>query len=65
MEYSNGTQLTHEKWEWGNAVHFIGSAGEIKVGRGSLETSPVQLKQLLQKRLLLLIICLKKQMKVT
>ncbi len=45
MEYSNGTQMTHEKWEWGNAVHFIGSAGEIKVGRGQLETSPVQLKK--------------------
>lgn len=45
MEYSNGTLMTHENWEWGNAVHFIGTAGEIKVGRGKLETSPVQLKE--------------------
>jgi len=36
--------MTHEPWEWNNAVWFIGSEGEIKVGRGKLETTPATLK---------------------
>jgi len=43
-EYKNGTLMTHEPWEWNNAVWFIGSEGEIKVGRGKLETTPATLK---------------------
>jgi predicted dehydrogenase len=42
--YENGITMTHEKWEWNNAIHFIGTAGEIEVGRGKLETTPVALK---------------------
>lgn len=42
--YANGVEMTHEKWEWGNAVHFIGTEGEIKVQRGKLETTPATLK---------------------
>lgn len=42
--YANGITMTHEKWEWNNAIHFFGTEGEIKVQRGKLETSPVSLK---------------------
>lgn len=42
--YENGVMMTHEKWEWDNAVLFIGTEGEIKIGRGRLETTPVSLK---------------------
>ena len=42
--YANGITMTHEKWEWNNAIHFIGTEGELKVQRGKLETSPVALK---------------------
>ncbi|HPG10830.1 MAG TPA: Gfo/Idh/MocA family oxidoreductase [Chitinophagaceae bacterium] len=41
--YANGIKMTHEKWEWSNAVYFIGTEGEIKVGRGKLETNPASL----------------------
>jgi len=43
-QYKNGTTMTHESWEWNNAVWFIGTQGEIKVGRGKLETTPATLK---------------------
>lgn len=43
-KYDNGIIMTHEKWSWGNAIHFIGSEGEIKVARGKLETTPASLK---------------------
>lgn len=46
MYYENGIKMTHEKWEWNNAVHFTGSQGELKVGRGKLETSPASLKDI-------------------
>ena len=36
--------MTHEKWEWNNAVHFYGTEGEIKIARGKLETTPASLK---------------------
>jgi predicted dehydrogenase len=42
--YSNGIIMTHEKWEWSNAIHFIGTTGELKVARGKLETTPASLK---------------------
>lgn len=43
-KYSNGITMTHEKWDWNNAIHFVGSEGEIKVQRRKLETTPVSLK---------------------
>ncbi len=41
--YANGITMTHEKWEWNNAIHFIGTQGEIKVQRRKIETTPVSL----------------------
>ncbi len=43
-KYANGVIMTHEKWEWNNAVHFFGTEGEIKIARGKLETTPASLK---------------------
>lgn len=43
-QYKNGVIMTHEPWEWNNAVWFTGTEGEIKVGRGKLETTPASLK---------------------
>ena len=43
-KYANGVVMTHEKWEWNNAVLFTGTEGEIRVGRGKLETTPASLK---------------------
>ncbi|MBI2285022.1 MAG: Gfo/Idh/MocA family oxidoreductase [Bacteroidetes bacterium] len=42
--YANGITMTHEKWEWNNAIYFLGSKGELKVQRGKLETTPASLK---------------------
>lgn len=42
--YKNGIIMTHEKWEWSNAIHFVGTEGEIKIRRGKLETTPASLK---------------------
>jgi predicted dehydrogenase len=42
--YANGIVMTHEKWEWNNAIHFVGTEGEIKVQRRKLETTPASLK---------------------
>ena len=42
--YSNGIKMTHEKFDWNNAIHFIGTEGELKVGRKKLETTPAALK---------------------
>ena len=36
--------MTHEKWEWDNALLFTGTEGEIRIGRGKLETTPASLK---------------------
>ncbi len=44
FRYKNGTIMTHEKWEWENAVLFTGTEGEIRIERGKLETTPVGLK---------------------
>lgn len=43
-KYPNGTIVTHEPWEWSNAIQFIGTEGEIKVQRGKVETTPSSLK---------------------
>ncbi len=37
--YKNGTRVTHEKWDWENAIHFIGTEGELKIKRKELWTS--------------------------
>lgn len=42
--YANGIIMTHEKWEWSNAIHFFGTDGDIKIQRGKLETTPASLK---------------------
>lgn len=42
--YENGITMTHEKWDWNNAIHFVGTEGEIKVQRKKLETTPASLK---------------------
>ena len=44
FRYKNGTIMTHEKWEWENAVLFTGTEGEIRIERGKLETTPASLK---------------------
>jgi predicted dehydrogenase len=43
-KYSNGVIMTHEKWEWNNAVLFIGTEGELRLARGKLETTPASIK---------------------
>jgi predicted dehydrogenase len=43
-KYENGITMTHEKWEWNNAIHFVGTEGEIKVQRKKIETTPSSLK---------------------
>ena len=42
--YANGITMTHEKWDWNNAIQFIGTEGELKVQRRKLETTPASLK---------------------
>ncbi len=42
--YENGIIMTHEPWEWNNAIHFKGTLGELKIQRGKLETTPASLK---------------------
>ena len=43
LKYANGITMTHEPWEWNNAIHFVGSEGEIKVQRKKIETNPIHL----------------------
>ncbi len=43
-KYESGITMTHEKWDWNNAIHFVGTEGEIKVQRKKIETTPVSLK---------------------
>lgn len=45
-KYKNGVVMTHEKWEWNNAVLFKGTEGEIRIGRGKLETTPASVKDI-------------------
>jgi predicted dehydrogenase len=44
FKYKNGVIMTHEKWEWNNALLFTGTEGELRIGRGKLETTPASLK---------------------
>ncbi len=41
--YKSGVVMTHEKWDWNNAIHFVGTEGEIKVQRKKIETTPATL----------------------
>jgi predicted dehydrogenase len=44
FKYKNNIIMTHEKWEWSNAVLFKGTEGEMRIGRGKLETTPASVK---------------------
>ena len=44
FRYKNKVVMTHEKWEWNNAVLFKGTEGEIRIARGKLETTPASIK---------------------
>ncbi len=44
-KYANGVVMTHEKWEWNNAIHFMGTEGEIKLQRKKIETTPTHLSE--------------------
>lgn len=41
--YENGITMTHEKWDWNNAILFTGTEGELRVQRKKIETTPVSL----------------------
>ncbi len=43
-KYKNNVIMTHEKWEWNNAVLFTGTEGEVRIRRGKLETTPASIK---------------------
>lgn len=45
-KYENGIIMTHEKWEWNNAVLFTGTEGELRIARGKLETTPATVKDI-------------------
>ena len=45
-KYKNGAVMTHEKWEWNNAVMFTGTEGELRIRRGMLETTPASIKNI-------------------
>ena len=45
-KYKNNIIMTHEKWEWNNAVLFKGTEGEIRIARGKLETTPASVKDI-------------------
>ena len=47
FRYRNGVTMTHEKWEWSNAVLFTGTEGELRIARGRLETTPVSIKDII------------------
>lgn len=49
FRYANGITMTHEKWEWNNAIHFFGTEGELKIQRGKLETTPIELSTMVIK----------------
>ena len=42
--YDNGITMTHEPWEWNNAIQFVGSEGTLNIQRKKLETTPATLK---------------------
>lgn len=41
--YENGITMTHEKWDWNNAILFTGTEGELRVQRRKIETTPASL----------------------
>lgn len=41
--YENGITMTHEKWDWSNAILFTGTEGELRVQRRKIETTPASL----------------------
>ncbi|NBB19103.1 Gfo/Idh/MocA family oxidoreductase [Runella sp. CRIBMP] len=41
--YDNGIVMTHEKWDWNNAILFTGTEGELRVQRKKIETTPASL----------------------
>jgi predicted dehydrogenase len=41
--YDNGITMTHEKWDWSNAILFTGTEGELRVQRKKIETTPASL----------------------
>ncbi len=42
-KYDNGIVMTHEKWDWNNAILFTGTEGEIRIQRKKIETTPASL----------------------
>jgi predicted dehydrogenase len=42
--YANGITMTHQPWEWNNAIEFVGTEGTLRVQRKKLETSKPELK---------------------
>jgi hypothetical protein len=42
--YANGIKMTHQPWEWNNAIEFVGTEGTLRVQRKKLETSNAALK---------------------
>jgi len=45
-KYKNNIIMTHENWEWNNAVLFTGTTGEVRIARGKLETTPASVKNI-------------------
>ncbi|AEI50579.1 Gfo/Idh/MocA family protein [Runella slithyformis] len=43
FRYENGITMTHEKWDWSNAILFTGTEGELRVQRKKIETTPASL----------------------
>lgn len=41
--YENGITMTHEKWDWNNAILFTGTEGELRVQRKKIDTTPASL----------------------
>lgn len=41
--YANGITMTHQPWEWNNAIEFVGTEGTLRVQRQKLETSNASL----------------------
>lgn len=41
--YENGITMTHEKWDWNNAILFTGTEGELRIQRRKIETTPASL----------------------
>ncbi|WP_128546614.1 Gfo/Idh/MocA family protein [Larkinella soli] len=42
--YASGITMTHEPWEWSNAIQYVGTEGTLNIQRRKLETTPTALK---------------------